>query len=82
MAITAFLILLLTAVMACSKVTKENYDKVKVGMEYSEAVKIIGEPKACNSLLNAKDCTWGDEKKSINAKIVADKVVFLSAKGL
>ena len=76
------LVLLLPVLMSCSKVTKENYDKLKVGMEYSGVVEVLGEPKECNAILNAKDCTWGDDKRSIKVKIIADKVVFVSADGL
>ena len=28
----------------CSKLNRENYDKIKVGMDYQEVVSIIGEP--------------------------------------
>jgi len=75
-------LLLLCAITACSRVTQENYDRLKVGMEYSQAVSLLGEPQECSAVLNAKNCTWGDDKKSIQAKIVADKVVWLSSKGL
>ena len=82
---TALSIVLVCAFLqltACSKMTQENYDRLKVGMEYSQAVSLLGEPQECNAVLNAKNCTWGDDKRSIQAKIVADKVVWLSSKGL
>ena len=80
--IFAFLLLVAVALVSCSKLTKENYDKVKLGMDYNEVVEIIGDPEKCDSLLNAKNCIWGDESKSIEIKFVADKVVFTSSKGL
>ena len=70
------------AVAACSKLTPENYSKVKVGMEYSEVVKIIGEPNGCSAVLNAQNCQWKDGDKEVQVKFVADKVVFVSGKGL
>ena len=80
--ISALLSLVTIATVSCSKLTKENYDKVKVGMAYNQVIKIIGDPKECDSLLNAKNCIWGDKSKSIEIKFVADKVVFTSSKGL
>ena len=74
------LVLFLTA--ACSKVTKENYDRIRTGMEYSEVVKILGEPRECSGVLGAKDCIWGDEEQYINVKLMGDKVVFFSSRGL
>lgn len=68
--------------LGCSKLTQENYDKLSVGMEYQEVLKILGDPDECKSLLNAKNCIWGDASKNITIKIVADKVVFLSSSGL
>jgi len=66
----------------CSKATQENYDKLSVGMDYEEVIKILGDPNECKSILNAKNCTWGDSSKRISVKLVADKVVFLSSEGL
>jgi len=80
--ILALLLLVTIAIISCSKLTKENYDKVRIGMDYNEVVNIIGDPKECDSLLNAKNCIWGDENRSIEIKFVANKVVFTSSKGL
>ncbi|HPI91835.1 MAG TPA: DUF3862 domain-containing protein [Deltaproteobacteria bacterium] len=74
--------LLLVFLVACGKVTKENYDRLQVGMEYSEVVEILGKPGECNAVLGAKDCRWGNDKKSIDVKLVGDKVIFFSSKGL
>ena len=66
----------------CSKLSQENYDKLSMGMDYREVLEILGDPDECKSVLNAKNCTWGDSSKNITIKIVADKVVFLSSTGL
>lgn len=70
------------SVAGCSKITQENYSKIKVGMEYAEVVAIIGKPANCSSVFNATTCKWGNEKRSIDISFVADKVVFLSGQGL
>ena len=75
-----FLFVVLTA--GCSKITRDNYSRIQVGMEYSEVVAIIGEPTSCSSIINATHCTWGNAKRSIDISLVADKVVFLSSRGL
>ncbi len=75
---------LLAAVVlgGCSKVTKENYDKLKVGMDYSEITQIIGNPEHCEEAMGAKSCDWGDDDVGISVKFVADKAVFFSNQGL
>ena len=73
---------LLLAAASCSKVTKENYDRLKIGMEYSEVVDILGNPGECSAVLSIRDCTWGDDDRSINVKMVGDEVFFISSKGL
>lgn len=80
------MILSLAAMMlfgaGCSKLTKQNYDKLKIGMEYKEVTGLLGDTAACDAAIKAKSCTWGDEKKSITVNFVADKVVFMTCKGI
>lgn len=66
----------------CSKLTQQNYAKLKVGMEYKEVTGILGDTAACDAAIKAKSCTWGDQKKNITVNFVADKVVFMTCKGL
>jgi len=73
---------MLFALTACSKLTRENYDKIKVGMELAEVENIIGTADACDEALGTKSCTWGNKEKNIKIKFVADKVVLPSANGL
>ena len=68
--------------VGCSKVNQESYDKLSIGMAYSEVTTVLGEPSTCESVLSAKSCRWGDQKSHIDLKIVADKVVFKSSEGL
>ena len=81
-AATVACLLLLALLVACSKVTNENYRKIQVGMDYPLIVQLLGEPARCDALLNAKSCTWGSKDKTIDIQFVADKVVFFSSKGL
>ena len=53
------LILLLAA---CSKLTKENYEKLEAGMSQKEVNAIIGAADNCNTTLGTVSCIWGDEK--------------------
>lgn len=68
--------------LGCSKINQENYDKLKVGMDYDEVLKIIGKPDNCKSVLNMKNCMWEESSKSITIKVFANKVVFLSGHGI
>ena len=77
-----FLVLAILAAFGCSKLSQENYDNLSVGMDYQEVIELLGDPDECKSVLNAKNCIWGDSSKNITIKIVADKVVFLSSTGL
>ena len=78
-------LLLLTTLLllaACSKLTNENYDKLKAGMTQEEVEAILGSPDACNDNMTTK-CTWGDENaKHISVRFVADKAVGFSKQDL
>lgn len=78
----ATLSMLLLTLVACSKLTAENYKKIEMGMPYDEIVKLLGEPDKCEVLLSAKTCTWGNEEKHIEVQMIANKVVLYSAVGL
>jgi hypothetical protein len=77
-----FIIFSTLVMFGCSNLTQENYNKLSLGMDYEEVVEILGKPDECKSVLNARNCIWEDSAKSITVQLVADKVVFLSNKGL
>ena len=79
--ITATLLLTFFTI-ACSKVTQENYEKIKMGMTYQEVVEILGKAQECDSAVGVTNCKWGNDEKYIKINFVADKVILLSAKGL
>jgi hypothetical protein len=78
----AGLLLCCLLLAACSRVTNENYRKIRVGITYPEVVQLLGEPAKCDSLLTARSCTWGSKGKTIDIQFVADQVILFSSKGL
>jgi hypothetical protein len=66
----------------CSKVTADNYAKLKVGMTYQETTAILGNPAGCSDTAGFRSCKWGDDKASITVRFAADKAVLHSAEGI
>lgn len=73
---------LLLLMSGCSKVTKENYDKIKTGMSYDDVVKLIGKPEGCSETLGISSCVWKSGDAKIDIKFISDQVTFRSASGL
>lgn len=69
-------------VAGCSKLTAENYAKIKVGMAYAEVTAIIGNPASCSDIAGFKACRWGDDKSNVTVRFVGDKVVLHSAENI
>jgi len=66
----------------CSKLTMDNYTKVKTGLEYSQIVAIIGKPDSCSEALFVKSCIWGNEQKNITVNFVSDKVMLATCRNI
>ena len=77
--ITAAAILTFTA---CSKVTLENYEKIKVGQDKQEVEAILGSASQCEEKTMHTDCTWGNDSTNIKVTFVGGKVTLYSEKGL
>lgn len=75
-------LILLVLLVGCSKLTMENYTKIKMGMEYSKVVKILGKPDSCSEALFARSCIWGDDQKNITVNFVGDKVILFTSKNI
>ena len=73
---------LLAMLLGCSKLTVENYSKIKVGLEYAEIVKILGKPDNCSEALFVKNCVWGNEQKNITVNFMGDKVILFTSKNI
>lgn len=67
---------------ACSKLTAENYAKIKPGMAYAEVTAILGKPASCSDVAGFKACRWGDAKSNVTVRFVGDKVMFHSAENI
>ena len=67
---------------ACSRVTQENYEKLKLGMSYDEVSQILGRPTRCDESVGIRQCVWGDERHSINANFVAGKAMLYNSKDI
>ena len=78
----AVILLFCVIFLGCSKLNRENYGKIEVGMNYEQVVGIIGSPDKCDAALGVKNCVWGNDQKNITVKFVADKVILPSMKGL
>lgn len=72
----------LLMVVGCSKINRDNYDKIEVGMTYDEVEDILGAPDESRDVLGTRSCVWGETPETISIKFVGDKVVFHSARGL
>lgn len=78
-----FVLPLILLLAACSKLTKENYDKLEVGMSQKEVNAIIGSSDNCSTTLGTLSCVWGDEQgKHIKVRFIADAAVTFSNNGL
>ena len=80
LAVTA--ILALTLFTGCSKLTKENYDQIKVGMPYDDVIGLIGKPENCSETLGMKNCTWKSGQKKASIAFLGDKVTLYSSENL
>jgi hypothetical protein len=67
---------------ACSKVTAENYAKIKSGMSYQEVLSILGNPASCDDAVGFKSCKWGDAKSHVTVRFAGDAVILHSAENL
>jgi hypothetical protein len=63
----------------CSKLTPENYAKVKVGMSYNEVTAILGGPDSCDDTAGFKSCRWGDDKRHVTVRFAGEKVIVHTA---
>jgi len=73
---------LLAMLVGCGKLTVENYSKIKMGIEYSEVVMILGKPDNCSEALFVRNCVWGDEQRNITVNFVGGKVALFSSKNI
>jgi len=76
------LLVLVAMLPGCSKLTVDNYAKIKTGIEYSEVVTILGTPDSCSEALFVKSCIWGNEQKNITVSFVSDKAILYGSRNI
>ncbi len=80
------LLFILPLMIACSlepdRVTKENYDRLKLGMSYEQVSDILGLPADISTNFGLKQYTWVEKDRHIHAKFMGDSAVYYSSKNL
>jgi hypothetical protein len=76
------LLLCVCHLAACSKLTADNYARIKAGMEYKEVTGILGTPDRCDDFAGFKACTWGEAKSHVTVRFAGEKVILHSAENI
>lgn len=79
---TLLLALPATLAAACTRLTAENYAKLRIGMRFDEVKAILGAPDRCSDVLGAKSCVWGDETRNVRVNYIGDQTVLFTAENL
>lgn len=74
-----FFLLTILLLAACSKLTVENYDKLKAGMSYDDVTGLLGKPASCSDALLVRVCQWREGERSISVSFVDGKATLFSA---
>jgi hypothetical protein len=72
----------LLLLLACSKLTLENYNKLTMGMPYDDVVKLLGAPASCDDVMGVRSCKWGDDTHSVDVNFLGGKVLLFSSNNL
>jgi len=71
------------ALSACSKLTKENYEKLEMGMSQDDVSAVLGSADNCSKTMGAESCIWGtEEAKHVKIVFMGNKAVTFSYDGL
>ena len=66
------------ALLACSKVTQENFNKIKTNMTMKEVISILGEPTSSDSVniagISGTSAIWKEKEAEIDIQFLNDKV--------
>jgi hypothetical protein len=79
---TVFAMGMLLSLLACSKLTQENYNKIAMGMTYDEVVALLGAPANCDDVMGVRSCKWGDDTHSVNVNFMGGKVLLYSSSNM
>lgn len=73
------LAVMVVALAGCSKLNKENYDKLEMGMSQDAVEQILGSANSCDKSLGTMSCIWGTkDDKHIKVMFMSDKAVTFS----
>jgi hypothetical protein len=75
----SFLVLMMvTALVACNRITQDNFDKIQSGMSMSQVISILGEPTDSQSInfggLSGTSATWKNRDATIVIHFLNDTV--------
>ncbi len=67
----------------CSRVNKDNFKKIRIGMSYKQVTDILGDPDLCeDKVLSTKSCIWGSSEKGIKIDFLRERVSWRSISGI
>ena len=68
--------------LACSKITQNNFEKIKPNMSMQEVVTLLGEPSSSESIMivgiSGTSAVWKDEQAEIDIQFLNNKVTVKS----
>lgn len=66
------------SIVACSKITQENFDKIKNNMTMQEVIALLGEPTSSESIniagISGTSAVWKDKNAEIDIQLLNDRV--------
>ncbi len=64
--------------VACSKITQQNFDQIKNNMTMKEVIALLGEPTSSESIniagISGTSAVWKDENAEIDIQFLNDRV--------
>jgi hypothetical protein len=68
--------------VACSKISQKNFDKIQPNMSMSDVIAILGNPSSSDSMMisgiSGTSAVWKDENAEINIQFLNNKMVVKS----
>ncbi len=69
--------------VGCSKITRQNYDKIEMGMPRSDVEMVLGKPTNCEKVIGTYSCIWGDpDSKYIKINFIGGRASVFTHQGL
>lgn len=75
---TCLTLCLCLLLVACSKISQENFDRVETNMSMKQVVAILGEPTSAESIsiagISGTSAVWKDKNSQISIQFLDNKV--------